>query len=126
MKLVIEQDDQMRTKMELVEGMGSTTADDLIALFLALLEHTVKHLLDKGADAEEMYDTMDFMFWKFMEKCFPDIQPREFDLSDAALLFAQDQIIDKAAKEGKTFEAAMKEYEDEAKAYIKARMGGLS
>ena len=60
-----------------------------------------------------------------MERVFPDVQPREFELSDAGLLYAQDMIISKAEKEGMTFEQALEKFESEAKAYVKQK-GNIS
>jgi hypothetical protein len=126
MRLVINIDEDNKNSIESVEGKASI--DSLIAMFLSLLEYTVEYAIADGSEgtAMDLYESMDYLFYKFMEKCFPDIQPREFDINDAALIFAQDQIIDKAAKEGKTFDEALKEYEMEAKAYVKARMGAVS
>jgi hypothetical protein len=50
-----------------------------------------------------------------MERVFPDTQPRDFDLSDAGMLYAQDMIIDEAAKKGITYEEALQKYEEKAK-----------
>ena len=82
---------------------------------------------DANEDARlDIYEALDALFCKFMERVFPDIQPRAFDFSDAAMLYAQDMIIERAHKEGKTFEEVMKDFEDEAKAYVNARVGGIS
>ena len=56
-----------------------------------------------------------------MERTFPDIQPREFDLSDAGLLYAQDKIIEDAAKKGITYDEALKKYEEKAKEYVRKK-----
>lgn len=98
------------------------TFDGAVSFCLAFLESSVKqYLKDKPEDAEGLYDTIDALFFKFMERAFPDIQPRDFDLSDAGLLYAQDQIIKRAAKKGITYEEALAEYEKKAKKYVNER-----
>lgn len=106
------------------EGDAKLSFDGVIAFCLSFMESACKgYLHDKGdkVKAEELYDIIDYLFYRFMERTFPDIQPRDFDLSDAGLLYAQDKIIEEAAKKGITFEEALKKYEDEAKAYVNKR-----
>lgn len=107
------------------EGDVKLSFDGVIAFCMSFMESSCKDYLKAYPDdAEDLYDSMDYLFYKFMERTFPDIQPRDFDLSDAGLLYAQDQIIKRADKKGITFEEALKEYEDKAKEYVskKARV----
>ena len=107
------------------EGDVKLSLDGVIAFCMSFLESTCKTYVNEYPDtAEDLYDSLDYFFYKFMERTFPDIQPRDFDLSDAAVLYAQDQIIKRAEKKGITFEEALKQYEDKAKEYVKknARM----
>ena len=106
------------------EGDVGLSFDGIIAFCLAFMESACKDYLqahEGKSEAEELYDGLDYLFYKFMERTFPEVQPREFDLSDAGILYAQDQIIKRAAKKGITFEEALKEYEDKAKAYVKEK-----
>lgn len=120
MKLIIN----LNANEELsVEQKGKASVDTLVSILLCTLESVVSQTIKKGGDPERLYDLMDTLFYHFMERVFPDIQPRDFDFSDAALLYAQDLIIDKAEKEGKTFEEAMKDFEAEARAYVNAQKG---
>ena len=64
---------------------------------------------------------MDSCFAIALKNIFPGIDPAEFDLSDAAIVYAQDQIINKALDEGKTWEEVKNEYENLAVEYINAR-----
>lgn len=124
MKITLELKDDI-TKLDVD---GKATVDTLIAVLLSGLEGVVRTALE-GADEKvtiDFYDSMDALFYRFMEKVFPDTQPRGFDFSDAAMIYAQDLIIEKAAKHGLTFEEAIKEFEDEAKDYVKARMSAAS
>lgn len=86
----------------------------------AVTRETVKDITD-AEDREIIFDTIDAAFGRFLRNVFPDIDPHEFDLTDAAIVKAQDEIINDAHKRGITFEQALKEYEDKAKEYIDAR-----
>ena len=123
MKLIIN----LNANEELsVEQKGKASVDTLVSILLCTLESVVSQTIKKGGDPERLYDLMDTLFYHFMERVFPDIQPRDFDFSDAALLYAQDLIIDKAEKEGKTFEEIMESFEAEARAYVNAQKGRKS
>lgn len=101
--------------------------DGIIAFSMSFMESACKDFLKANKDeAESLYDSMDYLFYKFMERVFPDVQPREFDLSDAGLLYAQDMIINEAAKKGMTYDEALKHYEAKAKEYVKKNSRRLS
>lgn len=107
------------------EGDVKLSFDGVIAFCMSFMESSCKDYLKANPkDTENLYDSLDYLFYKFMERTFPDIQPREFDLSDAGLLYAQDKIIDEAEKKGLTFKEALQKYEDKAKEYVskKARL----
>ena len=76
---------------------------------------------DMEAYENDLYDRMDSCFTHALKNIFPGIDPAEFDLSDAAIVYAQDQIINKALEEGKTWEEVKNEYENLAVEYINAR-----
>lgn len=96
--------------------------DGMIAFCLASMEGACNEILSKNPEqAVDLYESMDSLFYTFMKRTFPDIQPREFELSDAAVLYAQDMIIEKAEKDGIPFHKALKKYEEEAKAYVKQK-----
>ena len=78
-------------------------------------------LEDLEAYQNDLYDRMDSCFAIALKNIFPGIDPAEFDLSDAAIVYAQDQIINKALDEGKTWEEVKNEYENLAVEYINAR-----
>lgn len=98
--------------------------DGTIAFAMSLMETAVKDFGSKPenvAHLTDLYDAIDAVFYRFMERSFPGIQPRAFDLSDAAVLYAQDMIIEKADKEGIDFNAALKAFEEEAKSYVRQK-----
>lgn len=76
---------------------------------------------DMEAYENDLYDRMDSCFTHALKNIFPGIDPAEFDLSDAAIVYAQDQIINKALEEGKTWEEVKEQYENLAVEYINAR-----
>ena len=109
------------------EGDVALEFDSTLAFCMSCMDGLIRDYLDQNEDeAEYMYDAVDALFYKFMEKVFPDIQPREFDLSDAGLLYAQDMIIDEAARKGITYDEALKSYEDKAKEYVRAKARRMS
>lgn len=119
MKLTFEISDKGTS----IHTEGSVAYDELIAGCMGIMEYATEQYTKKLSqqDREDLYDALDAIFYRFMEKAFPDVQPRDFDFSDAALLFAQDMIINKAKQEGKSFEEIMKELEAEAKAYVQKK-----
>jgi hypothetical protein len=110
------------------DGEETLDYDAVIAACLALMDQATRQLC-KGMereDLEHLYDVLDTLFFRFMERVFPDVQPREFDLSDAGLLYAQDMIIKDANKNNLTYEEALKHYEDKAKSYVRQKVGKMS
>lgn len=96
--------------------------DGIIAFSMSFMDSAVRDYVQNHPEhTEDLYDSIDYLFYKFMERCFPDTQPRDFDLSDAGLLYAQDCIIADAAKRGISYEDALKEYEDRAKEYVRKK-----
>ena len=104
------------------EGDVKLSFDGIIAFCMSFMEGACKDYLSAHKDdAEDLYDSMDCLFYRFMERVFPEIQPRDFDLSDAGLLYAQDMIIEDAAKKGITYDEALRNYEDKAKEYVRQK-----
>lgn len=97
--------------------------DGTIAFCMSFMESACKeYLQDHSEDAESLYDCLDALFFKFMERAFPEVQPRDFELSDAGLLYAQDKIIEEAEKKGISYKEALQQYEDKAKEYVRSRV----
>lgn len=103
--------------------------DELVAMLLGATQAITDSTLNrfKGTKEERkqfrnfLYDSLDEVFTKFLEKMFPEINPNEFDLSSAAIVKAQDEIIEDAHKNGITYKQALKNYEKKASDYIKQR-----
>ena len=123
MKLIITIDGDHKVTIE--ETEGNATYDDIVSVSMSLLDSATSQFIKSGKmdreQKEHLYDVLDTLFFRFMERVFPDVQPREFELSDAGLLYAQDMIINLAEKEGLTFEKALKKFEKEARAYVKQK-----
>lgn len=117
----------------LTEFDGKIDFNDLVAVLFSIIQESTERFMaqfdqleDPKAAKERLYDLFDGLFYRFMEDTFPDVQPRDFDLSDAAVLYAQDQIIKRAEKKGCTYEEALKWYEDKAKQHILESGGRVS
>lgn len=127
MRIIITTDTKSETveKVEFFDVKDKVTYDDLVSIFLLLLESITKQFVSEtkiGKEGKEyLYDMLDTLFYTFMKRTFPDVQPRDFDLTDAALIFAQDQIIEQADKDGISFQQAVKKYETKARKYVKQK-----
>lgn len=97
---------------------------EVYSRLMCALEGAIKTMLeeapvkDKKAFQEHIYDIIDDGFGRLLEKVFPDIDVNEFNLSAAAIVYAQDQIIEKAEKEGKSYQEMLDEYEKIADRYV--------
>lgn len=78
--------------------------------------NTFLESLDEG-EIQAVHDYMSAVFSKFMLKCFPDTT--DFGLSDAAMIMAQDQLIEEAAKEDVPLEEVIARYNERAQEYYK-------
>ncbi len=100
------------------------TFPEVYARLMAAMEGSVNAFLNnvevpnKERFRESLFDILDTGFGNFLYKVFPEVNPGEFDLTDAAIVYAQDQIISKAEAEGKTYKEMLEEYEAMADAYI--------
>lgn len=127
MRIVISDTD---TGEVYIEFQKNLTADETVSFrevysrLMAALEGSITSILnevevpDKTAYREHMYDLLDDGFGNLLKKVFPEIDVGKFDLTAAAVVYAQDQIIQKAEKEGKTYEEMLDEYEAIADRYI--------
>jgi hypothetical protein len=97
---------------------------DVYSRLMVALEGAITTILneadvpDKKAYREHMYDMIDDGFGNLLAKVFPEIDVNEFNLTAAAIVYAQDQIIQKAEAEGKTYQQMLDEYEKIADKYI--------
>ena len=100
------------------------TFDEIFMRLMVAIEGFTKKMLsqvdvpDPQTFDEHMYDMMDDSFGKLLKKCFPTVDPGHFDLTAAAIVYAQDQIIEKAEAEGKTYDEMLDEYNELANKYI--------
>lgn len=100
------------------------TFDEIFIRLLAGVESITSHAInsvevpDPKTFREHMYDMIDDSFGKLLKRVFPEIDLGKFDLTAAAVVYAQDQIIQKAESEGKTYEEMLDEYNELANKYI--------
>ena len=113
----------IRFEKTLAEEPG-ISFQDVYARLMVALEGTINSFIekvpakDKAKFREYLYDLLDDGFGNLLTKVFPEINVNEFNLSAAAVVYAQDQIIQKAEKEGKTYHEMLDEYEKIADKYI--------
>lgn len=131
MKLIITTNENAVTNIEMEDlAEGDVTYNNLLAISLSLMEAFTRHFMEEvqkeehNCNFEGLYDDLNTLFDIFLRRVFPDVQPLAMDLSDAAILYAQDKIIETAEKKGITYEEAMKKFEKKAKEYIRQRREG--
>lgn len=127
MKIIIEANDKGRVDGFKVED-GKCSLDMLIAIFFGVLEGATNQVLEKASDEDMayLYEHYNAVFDLFLRNLFPEPPEGYFDLSDAALMFAQDKLIEDIDKKGITFEEALADYEKRAKDYLNKRREGLA
>ena len=127
MKFIIEATDEGQVTAFNVED-GKCSLDELIAILFEVMDAATRKVLENAPKevSDFTYEHFNGIFDLFLRKVFPDPPEGYFELSDAALVYAQDRIIDDAEKKGLTFEEALKKFEDEAKAYLNKRREGLA
>lgn len=122
------------TNNEVTAEMRKTTPDEtvgfdqILSTMITSLDIYTNRLIDVSKDDSEaeafrysLYERVYSVFEAFLNRVFPKESANEFELSDAALVYAEDQIIQQAAEEGITYEEALIKYENKAKEYIDAR-----
>lgn len=127
MRIIISDTDQGEVYIEFEKNLASeetVSFREVYSRLMAALEGAIESILDevdvpnKTAYREHMYDLVDDGFGNLLKKVFPEIDVGKFDLTAAAVVYAQDQIIQKAEKEGKTYEEMLEEYEAIADKYV--------
>lgn len=96
----------------------------LVQMFRNYVKQMEPIASDKQLLHETMYDKFDALFAKALADIFPDIKPREFDLLTAAIVKAQDDIINMASEEGITYEQALDKYNQISNDYIAKKRAG--
>lgn len=131
MKLVITTNNEAITDIKMEDvAKGEVTYNNLLAINLSFMEALTKQFMEEVQKEEPecsfvgLYDDLNTLFDQFLRRTFPDVKPLAFDLSDAAILYAQDKIIETAEKKGITYEEAMHKFEMRAKEHIRQRREG--
>ena len=127
MKLIIDMNSDGSINDVQTKG-GSCGLAELCAVFFSIMEGTTKDCLEKTDEEgkDMLYEHFNGLFELFLRNTFPEPPEGYFELSDAALIFAQDKIIDEAEKKGLSFEEALRKYESRAKEYVRQKKEGLS
>lgn len=127
MKIIIKATDEGKvTSFDIKDG--KCQLDALMAIFFEILDSATKKILADAPDevVDFTYDHFNALFELFLRNVFPEPPEGYFELSDAALLYAQDKIVEEADKKGITFEEALEKFESRAKEYVRQKKEGLS
>lgn len=127
MRIIISDTDDGEVYIDFEKSLSADeeiTFSSVYARLMVALENAIEIILEEApvtnrkAYREHMYDIVDDGFGNLLKKVFPEIDVNQFDLTAAAIVYAQDQIIQKAEKEGKTYEEMLDEYEAIADRYV--------
>lgn len=131
MKIILKVDEASLEDIKIEDAAkGDVTYNNLLAINLSLMEAFTRHFMEEvrkeepEADFTGLYDDLNTLFDMFLTRTFPEVKPLSMDLSDAALLYAQDKIVEIAEKKGITYEEAMEKFEKRAKEHIRQRREG--
>ena len=96
---------------------------EIVSLLFAALDGATTTLLKSCDDKQKglLYDQLDGVFDAFLSKVFPEFDTDEFTLIDAAIVKAQDEIINDAFERGISLEEALEEYQNKALDYVNER-----
>ena len=130
MKIIIQDLDSGEVNICFEKSFSEEPGANFQAIYerlMAALEGVVKELIkqtpcpDKEAFKNHLYDVLDDGFGRLLTKVFPEVNVNEFNLTAAAIVYAQDQIIQKAEAEGKTYQEMLDEYEAIADRYVEEK-----
>ena len=127
MRIIIEADIDKVTSIAIEEAEeGQATYENLTAILFCIIENFTKQVLDEHPDdMNEIWDYVAGACDRLCIKLFPEPDSK-FELSDAAIIYAEDQIIKRAEKKGISFEEALAQYEEKAQKYVAERSGVLN
>lgn len=98
---------------------------EILATLFCTLEASTKTLKKDLNEEESIFlsQQLEEMFGRCFYNIFPEYlnDKDAFDLCDAAIIKAQDDIIKEAEKKGVTFQEALKQYNEKAQEYVNAR-----
>lgn len=126
MQIIINRfkDESVSIDFKPAPGEEYPSFDDTIHMIFTALDGILHRFLDDKAFRknwefrEHVYDQIDYLCDALLTNVFPEIEPNEFDLTPAAIVYAQDMLIKEAADEGITYKEALAKYEKKAKEYI--------
>ena len=127
MKIIIEADPERVTSIAIEDAdEGQASYENLTAILFCIIENFTAQVIKENQD--EINDIWDYVAGacdRLCIKLFPEPDSK-FELSDAAILYAEDQIIKRAEKKGITYEEALAEYEKKAQSYVAKKSGVLN
>lgn len=127
MKIFIEATDEGKiTSLEITDG--KCPLDTFIAVLFSAMDGATREVLKDASQEvhDYTYEHFNAIFDLFLRNVFPEPPEGYFELSDAALLYAQDKLIADMEKKGITFKEALDNYEKKARNYMKYKREGLA
>ena len=127
MKIFIEATDEGKiTSLEITDG--KCPLDTFIAVLFSAMDGATREVLKDASQEvhDYTYEHFNAIFDLFLRNVFPEPPEGYFELSDAALLYAQDKLIADMEKKGITFKEALDNYEKKARNYLKYKREGLA
>lgn len=127
MRIIIEADPEKVTGIAIEEAEeGQATYENLTAILFCIIENYTKQVLEAAPDDHDaIWDYVAGACDNLCIRLFPAPE-NGFELSDAAIIYAEDQIIKRAEKKGISFEEALAQYEKKAQEYVAKRSGVLN
>lgn len=125
MKIIIRtsaEDQELRISCQPTENEEELYVVDCIGVLLDAVAGTVTAYLEdvpedkKEAERVKYHDLCTRLFSHTIMEVFPEHM--DFSLSDAAIVKAQDEILERATKEGKSIDEVLQEYNKEGEDYV--------
>lgn len=109
-----------------IQSDEKVTYEVLLNALLGAFAHCTTKLLEETSMEDEAIEDLCFSLEDVFEhilydEVFPQLKSlrSEFELSDAAVLKAQDEIISEAAERGISYKEALDEYNEKAEEYVR-------
>lgn len=127
MKIIIEATEEGKISSVGIQD-GKCPLDTFIAVLFSAMDGATREMLkDASQEVQDYtYEHFNAIFDLFLRNVFPEPPEGYFELSDAALLYAQDKLIADMEKKGITFKEALDNYEKKAQNYLKHKREGLA
>lgn len=136
MQLIITNGDELSVRFEKTQPDEQINFPEILSILFSVLDaftrehlgHYEESVEDSESKEEDIAGYKDYIYEKlvvlmdaFLDNIFPESKEGAFDLTDAAVVYAQDKIIEEAHEEGLTYHEALEKFEAKAKEYVNAK-----